>query len=146
MKITLDCAIVFALLYITFITITGIVLVLKNKELNIEKYRIDIKYGYDPSLEEQLNKIIESVFEEYRFYNLEYKDDSYVKETDEKKIIQDICEMVIQRISPVFITRLSTYFNTDSLGEIIAVKISTKVMEYRVMRNIQGEQTKNKGE
>ena len=146
MKITLDYAIVFALLYITFITITGIVLVLKNKELNIEKYRIDIKYGYDPSLEEQLNKIIESVFEEYRLYNLEYKDDSYVKETDEKKIIQDICEMVIQRISPVFITRLSTYFNTDSLGEIIAVKISTKVMEYRVMRNVQGEQTKNKGE
>ena len=104
----------------------------------MKKYEIDLTYGTDTRVETQLDYIIYSVFDEYRLFNLEFRDNAYIKEADENKIIKDICDMVIDRISPVFITQLSTYFNTNSLGDVIAVKISTKVMEYRISRNIQG--------
>lgn len=127
------------LLYISIMAIIIKVLIQRDKKLELEKYRIDMEFGSDIRVEKQLDEIIDSVFDEYRLYNLEFRDDAYIKEADENKIVLDICDKVIQRISPVFITQLATYFNTDSLGEIIAVKISSKVMEYRITRNIEGQ-------
>ena len=114
------------------------ILIQRDKKIKLEKYRIDMEFGSDSRVEKQLDEIINSVFDEYSLYNLEFRDDVYIKEADETKIVLDICDLVIQRISPVFITQLSTYFNTDSIGQVIASKISAKVMEYRITRNIQG--------
>lgn len=137
--ITLDIALMIGILYISIMGIIIKVLVQRDKKIKLKKYEIDLTYGTDTRIETQLDYIIDSVFDEYRLFNLEFRDNSYVKEADENKIIRDICDMVIDRISPIFITQLSTYFNTDSIGNVIAVKISTKVMEYRIKRNVQGE-------
>lgn len=135
MTVTIDLAIIMVILYLSIMGIIIKILIQRDEKIKLEKYKIDIEYGSDTRIENQLNFIIDSVFDEYRLYNLEFRDDAYIKEADENKIVKDVSEMVVQRVSPVFITQLSTYFNTDSLGEIIAVKISTKVMEYRLMRN-----------
>ena len=132
------------ILYFTILAIVIKVLIQRDKKIELEKYRIDMEFGSDIRVEKQLDEIINSVFDEYRLYNLEFRDDAYIKEADETKIVLDICDLVVQRISPVFITQLSTYFNTDSIGEVIASKISAKVMEYRITRNIQGQQINKK--
>ena len=127
------------ILIILYISIMGVIIKVLNqrdKKIKLIKYEIDIKYGTDPKIETQLDSIINSVFDEYRLLNLEFRNDEYIKEADEKKIISDVCELVIQRISPVFLTQLSTYFNTESIGEVIGVKITAKVMEYRISRNV----------
>ena len=139
MTVLQNIMIITTILYLSIMGITIKILRQRDKKIKLEKYRLDMKYGSDIRIENQLNSIIDSVFDEYRLFNLEYRDDAYIKEADENKIITDVCNMVIQRISPVFITQLSTYFNTDSIGEVIAVKISSKVMEYRITRNIQGQ-------
>lgn len=126
-------------LYISIMGIIIKILIQRDKKIKLEKYKIDIKYGSDTRIETQLDSIIDSIFDEYRIYNLEFRDNSYIKEIEEKKIVKDICDMVIERLSPVFITQLSTYFNTDSLGNVIAVKISTKVMAYRIENNMKGQ-------
>lgn len=130
------------ILYFTLLLIIFKILKQRDDKIKLEKYKIDIKYGSDFRVENQLDTIINSVFDEYRLYNLEYRDSSYIKETEEKKIIEDICNIILDRISPVFLTQLSTYFNTDSLGTIIAVKVSTKVAEYKIKRNIEGDKPK----
>ena len=136
MTVTIDLLIIMTILYISIMGIIIKVLIQRDKKIKLEKYRIDIEYGSDIRVENQLETIINSVFDEYRLYNLEFRSDEYVSEMEEDKIIKDICEMVLQRISPVFITQLSTNYNTNSLGEIIAIKIYTKVMEYRLSRNV----------
>lgn len=139
MTVTIDLAIMIGILYISIMGIIIKILRQRDKKLKLQQYEIELTCGTNTKIEEQLDYIINSVFDEYRLFNLEFRDSSYIKEADEKNIIKDICDMVIERISPVFITQLSTYFNTNSLGDIIAVKISTKVMEYRIQRNIEGE-------
>lgn len=124
---------------ILYLSIMGIIIKVlrqRDEKIKLQKYEIDIRYGSDTRIETELDNLINSVFEEYRLYNLEYKDSAYIKEMEEKEIVTDVCNMVINRISPVFLTQLSTYFNTDSIGEVIASKIYTKVAEYRVQRNI----------
>lgn len=128
--------IVFIILYLSIMGVIIKILQQRDKKIKLEKYKIDIEYGSDTRIENQLDSLINSVFEEYRLYNLEYKDSAYIKEIEEKEIVKDICNMVINRISPVFLTQLSTYFNIDSIGEVIATKIYTKVAEYRVQVNM----------
>lgn len=144
MTVTIDIAVILGILYVSIMGIIIKILIQRDKKIKLKKYEIDLTYGTDTRVETQLDYIIDSVFDEYRLFNLEFRDNAYIKEADENKIIKDICDMVIDRISPVFITQLSTYFNTNSLGDIIAVKISTKVMEYRISRNIQGESSSKK--
>lgn len=144
MNITVDINIVFIILYISIMGIIIKILSQRDKKIRLQKYEIDITHGSDPRIENQLDYIIDSVFEEYRLYNLEFKDSSYIKETEEKQIIQDISDKVVERISPVFFTQLSTYFNTNSLGNVIGTKIYTKVAEYRIKRNIEGDTPQKK--
>ena len=140
-----DKNVLFIFIIILYLSIMGIIIKIlrqRDRKLELQKYEIDIKFGTDNRIENQLDTLINSIFEEYRLYNLEYRDSNYIKEIDEKEIISDICNMVINRISPVFLRQLSTYFNTDSIGEVIATKIYTKVAEYRVQRNIEDKKIK----
>lgn len=140
-----DQHVLFIFIIILYLSIMGIIIKIlkqRDRKLELQKYEIDIKFGTDNRIENQLDTLINSIFEEYRLYNLEYRDSNYIKEIDEKEIISDICNMVINRISPVFLRQLSTYFNTDSIGEVIATKIYTKVAEYRVQRNIEDKKIK----
>lgn len=140
-----DKNVLFIFIIILYLSIMGIIIKIlrqRDRKLELQKYEIDIKFGTDNKIENQLDTLINSIFEEYRLYNLEYRDSNYIKEIDEKEIISDICNMVINRISPVFLRQLSTYFNTDSIGEVIATKIYTKVAEYRVQRNIEDKKIK----
>lgn len=130
--------------YITILIIIIKILLQRDKKLKIEKYRIDVEYS-DDNIENKLDFIIDSVFDEYRLYNLDFRDESYIKEMEEKEIIIDICNLVLERLSPIFISRLCVYFNKDSLGKIIATKISTKVMEYRIKNNISMSNNNNRG-
>ena len=130
--------IILVILYVSIMAIVIKILHQRDKKINLMKYEIDILHGPNLNVEEKLNYIIDNTFDEYRFYNLEYRDEEYIKEIDEKVIIQELCNTVLQRMSPSFLTQLCTYFNIDSLGDIIATKISMKVMEYRIVRNTKG--------
>lgn len=135
---TKQVIIILAILYVSIMGIVIKILKQRDAKIKLKRYEIDINHKYDILIEAQLDNLIDGVFDEYRLYNLEYKDNEYIKAMEEKKIIEDICEMVTKRMSPIFITQLSTYFNIDNLGSIIATKISTKVAEYRVLRNTNG--------
>lgn len=126
------------ILIILYVSIMGVVIKIlrqRDQKIKLKRYEIEINHKTDIHIEEQLDILIDSTFNEYRLYNLEYRDNDYIKSIEEKKMVEDICEMVTNRISPIFITQLATYFNIDNLGDVIATKISTKVAEYRIMRN-----------
>ena len=137
MKTEYVVLIMVVILYTSVMSIISKILRQRDKKIKLMKYEIDIKYSTDPNIEARLDSIINSVFDEYRLLNLEFRNDEYIKESDEKKIIAEVSDSVVQRISPVLLTQLSTYFNRESIGEVIGVKIATRVMEYRISRNVQ---------
>ena len=100
------------LIYISIMCIVIKILRQRDKKIALKKYEIDITNGPIFNIEQQLDILIDSVFNEYKIYNLEYRSDSYIKEMEEKKIIQDVCDIVLQRMSPVFVTQLSTYLKS----------------------------------
>lgn len=127
------------LMVILYISIMGVVLKIlkqRDKKIKLKKYEIDLTYGSSFNIEKQLDLLIDGIFDEYKIYYLEYRDENYIKEMDEQEIIKNLSDTVLERISPTFMTQLSTYFNIDSLGNIIATKISLKVNEYRISKNI----------
>lgn len=126
------------LLIIAYVSIMGIIIKIlrqRDQKIKLKRYEIEINHKIDTHIEEQLDTLIDSIFNEYRLYNLEYRDNEYIKSIEEKKIVEDICKLVMDRISPIFVTQLSTYFNISNLGDVIATKISTKVSEYTILRN-----------
>lgn len=125
----------FIVIYVSIMCIIIKILKQRDKKIALKKYEIDMSMGPIFNIEAQLDTLIDSIFTEYKIYNLEYRADDYIKELDEKQIIEELCETVLHRISPVFLTQLSTYFNIDNLGSVIASKISLKVIEYRISKN-----------
>ena len=127
--------IVIIVLYISIMAIAIKILKQRDQKIKLKKYELDIMYGPILNIEQQLDTLIGSIFDEYKIYNLEYRNNEYIAQLDEDKIVKELSDIVLQRISPAFITQLSTYFNMDNLGSIIATKISLRVMEYRIMKN-----------
>ena len=125
----------FIIIYISIMCIIIKILRQRDRKIELKKYEIDMTNGPIFNIEAQLDTLIDSIFTEYKIYNLEYRADDYIKEIDERQIIEELCETVLHRISPVFLTQLSTYFNIDNLGSVIASKISLKVIEYRISKN-----------
>ena len=133
---TIEQIIIMVILYVSIMGVVIKVLSQRDKKIKLKRYEIDLNYSPIISVEQQLDTLIDNIFAEYKLYYLEYRDEDYIKEIEEQEIIKTLSNTVLERISPTFLTQLSTYFNIDSLGTIIATKISLRVNEYRISKNM----------
>jgi len=107
----------------------------KYTELEQKRYDIDTHLNITDDIELRLDKMIESCFQEYTITMLIYKTDWYITESDEIQINKDICDLVANRISHVFIKQLSLYYNEDSIYDIIAKRVYFKVTNFVIEHN-----------
>ena len=107
----------------------------KNEELELKRYDIDVHLNVTDSIEERLDAVIESCFQEYSLMNLIYKTDWYIKENEEIQINKDICALVSERISPVVLKQLALYYKEDAIPDIIAKRVYFKVTNFVIEHN-----------
>ena len=107
----------------------------KQKKLDLELYQINISVNISDGIEERLDQIIETCFQEYTLTNLFHKDDWYITEQEEIEINKEINHIVAQRISPVMIEQLSLYYNSDSITDVIAKKVYFRVTNFVIEHN-----------
>ena len=107
----------------------------KYSELELKKYDIELHLQITDNIEERLDTIIESCFQEYSLMNLIYKTDWYIKEDEEIEINKDICSLVSDRISPVMLKQLSLYYNEDSIYDIIGKRVYFRVTNFVIEHN-----------
>ena len=107
----------------------------KYSELELKKYDIELHLQITDNIEERLDTIIESCFQEYSLMNLIYKTDWYIKEDEEIEINKDICSLVSDRISPVMLKQISLYYNGDSIYEIIEKRVYFRVTNFVIEHN-----------
>lgn len=107
----------------------------KYEELDIKKYDIDMHLNVTDNIEERLDTIIESCFQEYSIMNLIYKTDWYIVEKEEIQISKDICKLVSDRISPIMMKQLSLYYNEEAIFDVIAKRVYFKVTNFVIEHN-----------
>ena len=104
MTVTIDIAVILGILYVSIMGIIIKILIQRDKKIKLKKYEIDLTYGTDTRVETQLDYIIDSVFDEYRLFNLEFRDNAYIKEADENKSKEIYDKYILTSIFIFFIT------------------------------------------
>jgi predicted Holliday junction resolvase-like endonuclease len=107
----------------------------KKEELALKKYDIDIHLNVTEDIEQRLDNIIESAFQEYTLMNTIYKSDWYIKEEEEIKINKDICALVADRISPIMMQHLMVYYNEEAVFDVISKRVYFKVTNFVIEHN-----------
>ena len=138
----MNMEILVALVLLTLITITAnTILVTRTWRASIEQKREQSKAQssyYLASLPINLNeleildKIIQQNFERYQILKLSHKDNLYITEEMQQKIIMDITTEVYTSISDNIWDKLSLIYKKDHIEDIIVQKVQMLVLAYTV--------------
>lgn len=138
----MNMEILVALVLLTLITITAnTILVTRTWRASIEQKKEQSKAQssyYLASLPINLNeleildKIIQQNFERYQILKLSHKDNLYITEEMQQKIIMDITTEVYTSISDNIWDKLSLIYKKDHIEDIIVQKVQMLVLAYTV--------------
>ena len=95
-------------------------------------------YNIDMSEEnnfKMLDAMIEDSLTRYRISYLEYNDELYISDEDQKKMITWIMKDILQNMSPVYYDRLKYIYNKNKLEDIICNKVTMSVLGYTISVN-----------
>lgn len=101
---------------------------ISHKKKNDEKinklteYSINVSTVVDENTPDLINLIIEDCWTEHLAMNPKILDSDFIREESETDLIKEVSEMVIRRMSPVIVSKLSTFYNVNQLPDIITRK------------------------
>lgn len=83
-----------------------------------------------------IDRLIQQELEVYQIYNFpKYADDTYITESDQKKMIKEILSNVLRKLSPVYRSKLIYIYNEQVLEDIIFGKVRDAVLAFTVEIN-----------
>ena len=141
----MNMEILVALVLLTLITITAnTIIITRTWRVSIEQKReqsVAQSSYYLASVPINLNeleildKIIQDDFERYQILNLAHKDNLYITEEIQQKIIMDIATEVFKSISQNIWDKLALIYKKEHLEDIIVQKVQMIVLTYTVEIN-----------
>ena len=112
----------------------------QSQLLELSRYSINVQAIIDKNVPELLNDIIDDCFKDYEIMVLAPKNELYITDEREKEIRNDLVEIVVKRLSPMALDKISLFYNVHNIDEIIAEKVYITVMNYVVSHNAVIEQ------
>ena len=106
----------------------------KTSESALTQYSLNLAAPLHEDMAPILDNMITKALDEYRVLNLGYKNE-YINEKQEQEIVNAVKDSISNRISPVFMDRLSLQYNKDALPDVIAKKIILHVTAFVVENN-----------
>lgn len=116
------------------ILIFGILKEIKQKR-NLEQLKLNLDYQITDADFSLLDKLIGETFQQYQILNIELLNTKHITEDLQNKIIEDLLKMVLTRISPIYMNKLSYIYNIDHIEDLILEKIRLIVIDYSVENN-----------
>lgn len=107
-----------------------------NKQLNLKEYEINVSTTIDDNTFGLLDKLISDCFLEYVVLNVEYKDIQYIDSELEKEITKAVSYMVIERLSPTLITKISLIYNVNNITDLVSKRVYLQVVNYSIEKNM----------
>lgn len=109
--------------------------VLLNRRTNI-KLMNDRRNSFDIDTPKIIDQIIDESFNEYLVFNRGYKGaDSHISSEEEKEMVDKMVDLVSERISDTVKEKLESYYDKDSVPNIVSSKIYMAVMSYVITQN-----------
>lgn len=112
----------------------------QSQLLELSRYSINVQAIIDKNVPLLLNDIIDDCFRDYEIMVLAPKNELYITDEREKEIRNDLVEIVVKRLSPMALDKISLFYNVHNIDEIIAEKVYITVMNYVVSHNAVIEQ------
>lgn len=127
-------------LIVVIITIANVCDILRtfvNNKLEIDKFKAVSEQSIDPNDLNILDQLINEAFADYRTLHFDYinADESYITAEDQKKMILELLETVLETVSENLYTKLSLYYKKDYINDIIYKKIQMVVLGYTIEIN-----------
>ena len=133
--IVLGIIIFIILLYIISLTLLNFREIKESKQITmLREYEINMNCNVDIDIMERLDQMIMNCFNEYMILNIEFRELDYINKEMEDIIVREVSHMVIDRISPVFLNKISLMYNKDTLSDIISKKVYLHTMNYVLNR------------
>lgn len=109
----------------------------KNRDVSADlvRYTTNVQATIDLSVPQLLDALIEDCFKDYQIKVLVPMQEMFISDEREKKIREDLVEIVADRLSPATLDKISLFYNVREIDKIIADKIYITVMNYRVEHN-----------
>jgi hypothetical protein len=108
---------------------------IKNKELSLREYEVNINSNITDESFKLLDVIIQDCFAEYTVLNIEYKEIDYINADLEKTITQDVAHKVIERVSPSLMAKLSLVYNTKNFTQLLSERVYLHTLDYSIKKN-----------
>lgn len=107
-----------------------------KKQLNLKEYEINVSTTIDDNTFGLLDKLISDCFLEYVVLNVEYKEVQYIDSELEKEITKAVSYMVIERLSPTLITKISLVYNVNNITDLVSKRVYLQVVNYSIEKNM----------
>lgn len=130
----------FGLMLLIFILASALkfmnnIIMIEKEKNNIRAFEVNVTTPNDNEALDALNKLIDDSLSDWIILNRGYKENEYINSEEEKNITKAIGELVNSRVSPILLDKLSFYYSTESLPEVIATKVYIKVLNYVITIN-----------
>ena len=109
----------------------------RNRDVSADlvRYTANIQATIDSSIPQILDVIIDDCFKDYQIKVLVPMQELFINDDREKKIREDLVDIVTDRLSPATLDKIGLFYNIREIDKIIADKIYITVMNYRVEHN-----------
>lgn len=138
----MDIVIAMGIIAVALVAITFIILhninKIKDKHFSLEKEKLIMKtltLQEVSEMQSMLELFINECFDDYLAKHPNYINAEYIPSDHENIIRDDLGKLVSNRLSDGLIEKLSLYYDSQSLSNVIADKIYIKVTAYVVKAN-----------
>lgn len=110
---------------------------IQKRKLSLEEYQININSATSSDIDEALDALIKDSVTEYVILNIEYRPDiEFINSEIEESILNAVKDSVSKKLSPAFMQKLSLYYNSAAIPDIVSQKIYMAVTAYVADHNI----------
>ncbi len=89
----------------------------------------------EENIVEQFNTLIANTFTEYITLNIEFRELEIITTDIENTISKDVAKNVVEKMSPVFIDKLSLIYNKKEIPKIISNTVYMHTLSYTIEKN-----------
>lgn len=109
------------------------IMLILNRKMNVTEKELELD-AFDPKIPEIIDNLIMESLNLYVIFNIG-PDKKYISEKDEPKIVNEVIERVLFRLSKPMLIKLKAYYNEEMVESIITEKIYMAVTDYIIMNN-----------
>lgn len=107
---------------------------LMNKDFKLQNEKVYLDIDLDNNVFDNLERMINDCFKEYIILNIAYEK-GYINNAKENEIASDVSYMVMSRMSPIFLKKMSVFYNENLITDIITRRVYMLTMNYVIDNN-----------